>query len=326
MSLRRLSLVLVALPLLSFAFGCGSKSRESSPSLMKRNADRAAPDAAETRPGQPAVDEPVNAEFQDDPAAPPAAKFKRKIKYSAEIRLIVDDFAKSEAELERLVVANDGFIAFADVSTIPGQPRFGRWTARVPVAKFDEFRRAVAAIGDVERNNIKADDVTAQFYDLENHIKNQKAHEEALRELLKKTTDKMENLLAVRRELASVRDAIERSEGQLRVLANLTELTTVAVSIQERLKFVPETAPERAEKVGFGARVSRSFTESWRGLVEFAEDLAVVGAGLAPWLPPVAVVGVVFVVVARRIRRRWKSPPPAAARMQATEPPAAPPE
>lgn len=209
----------------------------------------------------------------DDPKdAPHAEKVKRKIKYTADLHLITDDFPKTEEALLALIDAHQAFLAFADVATTPGQPRTGTWRARVPVDKFESFRRGVAKIGEVERNNVNTEDVTAQFYDLENHIKNKKAQEDALRELLKKTTDKMENLLAVQRELASVRDSIERSEGQLRLLANLSDLTTVTIRVQERRKFDPEKPPESAEKPAFGSRVGKTFSESWQGLVDFVQD------------------------------------------------------
>lgn len=236
---------------------------------------------------------PIQAEVPKEAAAnaPPVEKVARKIKYVADIRLVTDDFPKAEEELLALVAANDGFVSFADVSTSPGQPRAGTWKARIPVGKFDAFCKGVAKIAEVERKHISSEDVTAQFYDLENHIKNQKAQEDALRELLKRQTDKMENLLAVQRELSNVRDSIERSEGALRLLANLTDLTTVAIHVQERRKFVPAEGPDLAEKPTFAARAGVTFRESWDSLVAIAQFLALAFVGLTPWLPVLAIVG-----------------------------------
>jgi hypothetical protein len=282
--------------------GCGQPAPKVREASSEASRFRRMADADVVPDEQPvgAQEEGKQAKEGGNANPPPAEKVKRKIKYTADVRLITDDFPKTEETLLELIDAHQGFLAFADVSTTPGQPRTGTWRARVPVEKFESFRRGIAKIGEVERNNVNTEDVTAQFYDLENHIKNKKAQEDALRELLKKTTDKMENLLAVQRELASVRDSIERSEGQLRLLANLSDLTTVTIRVQERRKFEPEKPPETEEKAAFGSRVGKTFTESWQGLVDFVQSLTIGIVALTPWLPVIAIVAAPFMILYRR--------------------------
>lgn len=288
--------------------GCG---REHAMEGMSRSpakkshapAPMAPRDVAQDEPFGRGEGEPINAEAEQQNKQEKPDKLQRKIKYTADIRLITDNFPKSEDDLSALIDANNGFVSYADISTMPGQPRFGTWKARIPVENFEAFRKGIAKIGEIESNKVNTEDVTAQFFDLENHIKNKKAQEEALRELLKKTTDKMENLLAVQRELASVRDSIERSEGQLRLLANLTDLTTVTIRIQERRKFDPEKPPEPAEKPTFGSRVAKTFGESWKNVVEFVQDVAVGIVALTPWVPFLAILGGLGVWIYRRLRR-----------------------
>lgn len=257
------------------------------------------PEADPAGPGM----QPVQADApKGAPNAPPVEKVARKIKYAADIRLVTDDFPKAEDELVALIEKSDGFLSFADISTSPGQPRQGTWKARVPVGKFDAFCKSIAKIAEVERKHVNSEDVTAQFYDLENHIKNKKAEEDALRELLKRQTDKIENLLAVQRELSSVRDSIERSEGALRLLANLTDLTTVTIHMQERRKFVPEKGPDAAEKPTFAARARVTFGESWESLVSVVQYAALAIVGLTPWVPVLAMVGGCAYLAYRRRR------------------------
>ena len=287
------------------AFAAAGCSGSPGGSRMAKSRDTAAA-PAEQRVGKEADGEqvggdPINADIPGDKNKP--EKVNRKIKYLADIRLITEDFAKAEDDLAALIDANNGFLSFADVVTTPGQPRSGTWKARVPVEKFDAFRKGIVKIAEVESNKVNTEDVTAQFYDLENHIKNKKAQEDALRELLKKTSDKMENLLAVQRELSSVRDSIERSEGQLRLLANLTDLTTITIRIQERRKFMPEKPPEHAEKAAFGSRIEKSFSDSWRNVVDVVQNIVVAIVAFAPWLPFVAILGGAAWFVYRRLRR-----------------------
>src|SRR5262249_34891209 len=63
----------------------------------------------------------------------------RKIIYTANVRLVVEDFAKAEQQLEELVDAHKGHILKSGVQGSPGARRSGDWTVRVPVERFKKF-------------------------------------------------------------------------------------------------------------------------------------------------------------------------------------------
>lgn len=292
--------------------GCGS---QQTPHLEPKKA--AVHHAGQPVAQAPADDVEVEVAFQDAPAGEQKAKqapvkkadqVARRIKYTADYSMIAEDFPKAADDLETLIKASDGFVSFADVQTSPGQPRFGIWKARVPVAKFDEFRKAVAKIAELQSSKVNTEDITGQYYDLENHIKNKKAQEEAMRELLRKTNDNIDRMLSVQRELAQIRDSIERSEGQLRLWGNLTDLTTVTIRIQERQKFVPDHPPATVERPGFGSRVSQTFGENWKSMTGVLGDFAVSLTALAPWLAIILPVGLLGWWSYRRIVRWAESP------------------
>src|SRR5262249_43802906 len=72
-------------------------------------------------------------------AAPmPAEPLPRKIVRNATIKVIVDDFAKAEEELRKLLAAEAGaYVARAEITGSPGAPRHGEWIIRVPIVQFD---------------------------------------------------------------------------------------------------------------------------------------------------------------------------------------------
>ena len=189
----------------------------------------------------------------------------RKIQYGADFQLVTDHFLSAETTLQTLIAENQGYVSFADVYSQSGSPRHGTWKARIPIAKFDAFRKEIARVGEVIRTSVQTKDVTADYFDLEEHIKSQKVQEEATRELLKRTTDKIENILAVRRELGNLRDEIERSEGRLRLMANLTDLTTVSIQLQEFAKFDPDRPTPTKEDPTFAERAGKAFREAGAG-------------------------------------------------------------
>lgn len=211
----------------------------------------------------------------------------RKIKHTATISLITDEFDKGHESLKQLVKTHRGYFANTETSGAPGAGRHGFWKVRVPVKEFDAFREAVLKIAEVEKNASDSEDVTEEYYDLENHIKNKLAEEESLRRLLEKIGDKekMENILTIRRELSSVRDEIQRKQGRLKLLENLTEMTTVSVTIRERQKYDPAKGPDLAEIPTFGQRIGRTFGNSWEALSSFGQFLFLMVVGVTPWSP-----------------------------------------
>jgi hypothetical protein len=224
---------------------------------------------------------------------------KRKIIYRAEIGLTVEDFAKTEPQVERLVQGAGGYIAEMELLGSPGSPRSARWTVRIPVERFEKFVRDIAQLGELEKNQRKSEDVTEKYYDIEARIKNKKVEEERLVKLLADATGKLEEILKVEGELSRVRGEIEQLQGVLRVLQNLTSLTTVTITIQERKDYKPAepAAPS------FGTTVARTFQSSVDNLIAVGKAIVLVAVAIAPWLPIILIAALVVVVTMRKLLR-----------------------
>lgn len=110
------------------------------------------------------------------------------------------------------------------------------------------------------------------------------------------------NVLAVRREWNNVRQELDRMRGRLKLLDNLTELTTVTLTVREIKNYVPPSAPTLANRIG------NTWSNSTDSLQKFGEGVVLLGVGLAPWLPLILVVIVPFAVLVRRAIRRTSGP------------------
>jgi hypothetical protein len=281
---------------LGSGLGCGYKAAKSPVATAKATVKE---EQAEAPAQQAAGGKPAGA--KDVPLA-------RKIIYTAELQVIVEDFDKSVKELEKQVKSTKGYVAESDVSNTPGSPRTAHWRVRVPVAKYDAFRDAVAALGEVQKNSTDARDVTDEFYDLQARIKNKQKEEDRLNEILQKATGKLDDVLKIEEVLSRVRGEIEQMQGQAQRLTNLTSLTTVTVTLNERRSYVPPEAP------GFGTSIGRTFSGSVDALVAVGRGLVLFVVALAPWLPFLAVAAGVLWLVLRRARRvpEARPAPPAA--------------
>ena len=222
----------------------------------------------------------------------------RKIVYTAEIALVVDDFAKLEGAIVKLVGEGGGYVADSDVSGSAGSNRSASWKVRIPTERFQSFLDSAAKLGELTRRRLDSQDVTEEYYDLDARIKNKKVEEARLLKHLENSAAKLEDILAAERELSRVREEVERQEGRLRLLANLAALTTVTITAEERTHYVPATAP------GFATLAGRRFTDSIASLVRAARSLALWGIGLVPWLPLFAAIAFALFLAYRWIRRR----------------------
>lgn len=238
----------------------------------------------------------------DGVAATPAfatapAGLNRKIIYDAEIELVVEDFDGMGQKVIELVKQFDAYVADSDFSGASGDNRRGKWKIRVPVDRFEEFIPAAKGLGELLRAGTSSRDVSEEYYDVDARIRNKTKEEARLLKLLEERPGKLEDVIAIERELSRVREELERMQGRLRVLADLTSMTTVEVTIVEIRDYEPTDAPTLA------TRVRRSFAGSAATLISAGEGLLLAGVAAAPWLPVLAVVLAPAYLGLRRARR-----------------------
>lgn len=274
--------------------GCASRASREAPPAVAVSLSAAAPGPA----GKQA--EEARAGGANDATAG-AAKAERKIIRTAEIDVVVQDFERAERDLRGLIGnTRDGYVESANVSGSAGLPRAGQWKVRVPGAQLDLFLDGVARLGIPRRRSQEARDVSEEFYDLEAHVRNKKLEEARLQQHLLKSTGKLDEILAVERELSRVRGEIEQSEGRVRLLGSLTSLATATLSFEESRDYHPAPPP------GFFNEAGSVFRTSWDALGRFARGALLVLIGLFPWLVALALVGVPAYLLVRHLRRSKK--------------------
>ena len=223
---------------------------------------------------------------------------QRKIIYTAQVSLVVADFAKAETRVAELVKRFGGYIAESNVDRTQGSQRTGKWVVRVPVDKFNEFLDAAVEIGVPETRHTNAQDVTEEYVDLEARMANKKEIERRIIKLLEDRSGDIKDVIAVENELGRVREDIERMEGRLRYLANMTALTTVTILAREQQNYVPPQAPT------FTAQIGQTWSASIQSLKETAEEVVLLAVAVAPWMPVLVVVLAPLVWFVRRRRKR----------------------
>ena len=257
------------------------------------------------------------AAFRLTPGQSPAKPaLPRKMIFNADVQIVITDkdLEAAHVQLKEMLKSHDALVTQEDVSGTTGTQRTGRWTIRVPAERFDAFLDALRGIGTIDRQVKKSSDVTEEFYDLEGRIKQKTTELADLTKILNEAAEiqkkepkaKMEDYLAVRKTWEEVKANVERMQGRLKMLANLTDLTTVTLSIQERKNYVPETTT-------FSGEIGQTWGDSLDTLKRFGQGLVLFGVGLTPWLPVLALIVVPIVFLIRRAIKSSRSVPVAVA-------------
>ena len=205
--------------------------------------------------------------------------------------LRIDSLEPALANLRALAARVGGYVANTSVQAGPAQYRQATLEVRVPAARFDDLVAGLNPLGKVESVNVTAEDVGEEYVDVEARVTNSKRLESRLIDLLATRTGRLQDVLSVERELARVREEIERYEGRLRYLRTRAATSSLSITVHEPVPVVGDP----------GSNVLvRAFERAWRNFVEL---LAGFIASLGVLVPLVIAGGTVIWGV-----RRWRRP------------------
>jgi hypothetical protein len=214
----------------------------------------------------------------------------RKIIHTASISLVVEDFALIPKKVVELATQFDGYVAKSNVSGSPGQPRRGSWTIRSPVDTFEALLAAAGELGEPRSITSDSQDISEEYYDVESRVRNKKNTESRLLTLLEESTGNLEQVLIVEEKLDQVREEIERMQGRVRVIQDMTSMTTLNLTIDEIKDFVPQ------ESATYGTRIHRAYSTSVTNLSQTVQDISVAAVYILPWLAAIFVVAAVLLL------------------------------
>jgi hypothetical protein len=216
----------------------------------------------------------------------------RLIVRTGQASIEVDSLETSMAALRQIVQRVGGFVADASIQSGRNQIRSATLQLKLPAARFDDLTEGLRPLGRLQFVNVGAEDVSEEFVDLTARVANARRMAERLVEILRTRTGKLQDVLSVEREIARVREEIERMEGRVRFLKASAMLSTLSVNLYEPAPLVA-THPGRNV-------IGEAFKTAWRN---FVGVLAGVIASLG-FVIPVLVFGGGAVIVAKRYRRK----------------------
>lgn len=224
----------------------------------------------------------------DSTAAPASASMLIRTGTAA---VRVDSLELAIAAVRQMATRYGGFVGNTSLSAGEYNVRSATLEIKVPSARFDSLVSGLAPLGVVESVSQSVEDVGEEFVDVAARVANARRLEERLITLLQTRTGKLEDVLAVERELARVREEIDRYDGRLRYLKTRVAMSTLSVTVHER---APLVNPNPGQNV-----IIAAFTKAWQLFVRvvagFIELLGII-------IPVVALLALLLA-----LRRRWRA-------------------
>jgi hypothetical protein len=151
---------------------------------------------------------------------------------TADLRLQVrrDTLRDVVADVTAVAGRQGGFVISTDVT---GQrARSGVLVIRVPAERFEQALDELSEMGKVTRESVSGQEVGQEFIDLEARLRNWRAQEIVLLQLMDRAQTVTETI-RVQRELQQVQLEIERIRGRLGYLEDQTSMSTITVGLRE---------------------------------------------------------------------------------------------
>ncbi|HEX2209447.1 MAG TPA: DUF4349 domain-containing protein [Longimicrobium sp.] len=185
----------------------------------------------------------------------------------------VDSVERAIAQVRALARQLGGIVGNTAITSGAEQARQASVELRIPSANFDRAVTGLSPLGRVEQVNVTAEDVGEQFTDVTARVANARRLEARLLDLLDRRTGRLEEILNLERELARVREEIERYEGRLRYLRTRSSISVLTIVLHE----------PRAVLGAPGERPIRdAFAAAWRNFVELIAGIIAASGMVIP--------------------------------------------
>jgi hypothetical protein len=177
------------------------------------------------------------------------------------VNIEVDSLEIAMDRVRALTASLGGYLGNVSMQTGERQVRSATLEMKIPAARFDSAMVGMPLLGKVEHSSASAEDVGEEFVDITARVANAKRLESRLIDLLATRTARLQDVLQVERELARVREEIERYEGRIRYLSSRVATSTITATVHEKY---PIIAGQPGTNV-FAA----AFLNMWRNFVRF---------------------------------------------------------
>lgn len=226
-----------------------------------------------------------------------------KVIKSGSISVETDDYEKFLDELSSEIQSLGGFLESNNTEVYQVYENeklmYGSLKLRVPEESFYELIDYLDESSEVRRKNINETDVTKEYYEKDNKVKNLEVQEEHLRALFEKAQT-VEEMLLIENELRRVRTEIDALNTSLSDIDDRASMSTVNLEVQEVL--TANFAITNQDSVW--ERAKEGFINTVNGIIRAVENLLIYIVSASPVLIPAVFIFIVLLAKLKKYRKK----------------------
>jgi hypothetical protein len=148
----------------------------------------------------------------------------------------VRNFAGAQSSVDQIVKVHAGYMAAMTISSPKDASHSLSSNIAIPTAQGDAALDELRKLGRVEEERQSTEEVSSQSEDLDIRLKNARQAEKRLSDILRMGTGKVSDVLEVEKEMARVREEIERMESEQKHLNNRVAFTAIDLNLTEEFQ------------------------------------------------------------------------------------------
>ena len=215
---------------------------------------------------------------------------------TARLRLRTADFDRVRGDVDRLMAELKGWDKEVRINGGSKESRTLTATLQVPSAQLDDALRRLKTLGSVDGEVLSGEDVGEQIVDVEARLSNARKTETRLLDLLQRRTGDVEQVLAAEREIARVREEIERFVARRKSLGDRVTYAALTLEVAESRQATVNLGPDP-----LGGRLRNAFVTGVGDAVDTAVGLTLFVIRVAPTL----LLWALLLILPIRLAIRW---------------------
>lgn len=225
---------------------------------------------------------------------PEPAQEKRLIIQTGQMSLVVKNVSSTIDIIAGLAVKNNGYVVEKNFYKSDSAPS-GYVTVRIPATVFEQGLGAFRALGDVVSESLSGTDVTAEYVDLNSQLRNFRATETQLLEILKRAGT-ISDVLEVQNQLTSIRGQIESTQGRIKYLEQSSAYSVLTINLSTDRNTLPVVVKE-----GTAWKPLATFKAAIRSLLEIGRAFVDLGIWFVVYLPLWIVILFIIWLIVRKL-------------------------
>lgn len=172
---------------------------------------------------------------------------------------------------------------------------------RVPSANYKSFISEYGELGNVTSKTQTVDNITQEYYDTTSQVEGLKAEMERLEIMMSQATE-IEDMITINQAITELQSEINSLTTYIRTMDSDVAYSYVTMSLREVLEYSEVEQP--VKKNTFIDRLKNQCVDTWKGFLNFLENLLFTIIGL---IPAIVIIGIIVIIIKLTCRNKIKT-------------------